>query len=412
MEQVIAWGLMPEFPEIGRSAWVKLIHPFEAPCGQGTQVIRSLKLKGVGLRDHRGGMHYPSNTVYRRPDAHLGIDEDGVFCEVWSAPAPMGALALNRAIVEYTTARELCAVGPISEVPLFVYRYTKLEGFRDDSGSVSDLAVLVAGLPTDSPVRADNLVHYAKQSPSVQAALRGWARAQTGDGEFDWAGAQLALWGDYGKRLREFHGCGFYRHNAHASNLGLGAHGIFLVDLDSTRYKLDCPPRTRALQAVRDAATGVFHVIADTVRSGELRSVEHAMSIHRMLVNAFLRSYFPEVPTRAFEDLEADTGLLTSTLWEKWDRGTFRPSGWAQGISGKVGVENPAKIEYQQFMTERYAYMTQGLDIPALVCKLMPGLARISSLSTNAYEVGGANSVEVSEAADEFLRRRQGANHP
>jgi hypothetical protein len=396
MERVITWRRTPDFPVIGRSAWIKLTHPFEAQCGQGTQVIRSLKLKGVGLRDHRGNTQIPSNVAYRRPDTHLGIDEHGVFCVLRSALAPMGALALDRAVVEYTTSRELSATGPISEVPLFIYRYSTLDGFRDDSGSMSDLAVLVAGLPIDTPVRADHLVHCARQDPAVQAAVRNWARTHTGDSEFDWARAQLVLWREYGKRLREFHGCGFYRHNAHSSNLGLGSHGVFLVDLDSTRHMLECPPRIRALQAVRDAVGGVIHLIADTIRSGELGSAESASAMHGTLIDAFLKSYLPDIPNRAFEDLKVAAGSVTSELWERWAEGTFVAT----------GLEHSAAIKYQEFMTDQYSHISQGIDVPTLFCSLMPGLAEPYSLSRVAYQGSLVCPSEVSKAAKEFLSLR------
>jgi hypothetical protein len=402
VEQVITWTRTPEFPEIGRSAWIELTHPFEAQCGHRTQVISSLKLKGVGLRDHRGVTHHPSNMAYRQPDAHLGIDDHGMFCELWSARAPMGALALTRAVVEYGTARELSGIGPISEVPLFIYRYVNLEGFRDDSEGMSDLAVVVTGLPAETPARADSLVHYARQDPTVKSVLRDWARTNTGDHEFDWGRAQIALWRDYGKKLREFHGSGFYRHNAHSSNLGLGADGVFLVDLDSTRHMMECAPRIRTLQAVRDTVGGVFHIIADTVRSGELGSIGSASAMHGQLIDAFLGSYFPDVPRLAFEELKADAGPITSELWEKWAEGTFVAT----------GVENPAEFRYQQFMTERYARMTRGLDLPALWCKLMPALARLHSLSTVAYLGDHACPTEVDEVADVFLRQRQATSAP
>ncbi len=396
MERVITWRLMPQFPGIGRSAWIKLTHPFKAQCGLGAQVIRSLKLKGVGLRDHRGGTHHPSNATYSRPDAHLGIDERGGFSELLSAPAPMGALTLTRAIVEYATARELSAAGPISEVPLFIYRYPELDGFRDDRGSVSDLAVVVAGLPADSPARGYNVVHYAKQDPSIQAAVHNWARAHIGDGEFDWARAQLALWLEYGKRLREFHGCGFYRYNAHSSNLGVGDHGVFLVDLDSTRHLLECPARSRALQAVRDLASGVVHIIADTVRSGELPSAESARAMNGTLIRGFLSSYFPDLPNRALEEVKADANSVTSRFWERWAKGTFVATG------PEIRVDSG----YQEFMTERYSSIIQGIDLPALYCGLMPGVAKLYSLSRAAYRSGSVCPDEVSEAAKAFLRQR------
>lgn len=123
-EQYISWKLTPYFPRLGRTAWVKLAHPFAAQCGEETQIIRSLKLKGVGMRDHRDRIHRPSNEVYRRPDAHLGIDDSGAFCDLWAESAPLGALAFNRAVVEYTTAYELSTARPISEIPLFLYRYS------------------------------------------------------------------------------------------------------------------------------------------------------------------------------------------------------------------------------------------------------------------------------------------------
>lgn len=397
-KQVISWRLVPDFPKIGRTAWVKLAYPFAAQCGKETQIIRSLKLKGVGMRDHHDRIHRPSNAAYRRPDAHLGIDDDGAFCDLWAPSAPLGALAFNRAVVEYTTAHELSTAGPISEVPLLLYRYSGLEGFRDDSGSVSDLAVIVAGLPADTPARADCLVHYARQSPTVQTALGIWARSHAGGSEFNWTTAQLALWREYGTVLRAFHNRGFYRHNAHPSNLGVGPHGVFLTDLDSTRHMLECPPRVRALQALRDVAGAVFHIIADTIRSEEMDSVEGARKTQDALVDAFLNSYFPEVPRRVFEDVKAVGGSMTRELWGKWVN-HFDESAEAGSLSDS---------NFEGFVTQRHSQSSWGVDAPVLFCRLVPGLATPYSLSRAPYHGGAAWAAEVTEAADVFLRYTRG----
>jgi hypothetical protein len=33
MEDMITWRTVPTFPIMGRSAWMRLAHPFEAECG-------------------------------------------------------------------------------------------------------------------------------------------------------------------------------------------------------------------------------------------------------------------------------------------------------------------------------------------------------------------------------------------
>lgn len=397
-EKVISWRMMPDFPRIGRTAWLKLGHSFAAQCGQETQIIRSLKLKGVGMRDHRDRIHRPSNEVYHRPDAHLGIDRDGAFCDLWAESAPLGALTFNRAVVEYTTAHELSSSGPISEVPLLLYRYSGIEGFRDESGSVSDLAVIVAGLPADAPSRADHLVHYAKQSPAVQTTLGTWARSHTGSSEFSWATAQLALWREYGAVLREFHSRGFYRHNAHPSNLGLGPHGVFLTDLDSTRQMLECTPRVRSLQALRDVAGGIFHIIADTIRSEEMDSAESAATTQEALVDAFLSSYFPEVPEEVFENVKGAGESMTHELWGKW----------VSQFDNAVEIGRASASNFERYVTQRYSQSSWGIDAPVLFCRLIPGLATSYSRSNAPYHGGAAWAAEVSEAAKVFLRDRCG----
>ena len=375
MKQTISWELEPEFPQMGRSAWIRLAHPFEAQSGSETQVIKSLKLKGVGLRDHRGGTHRPSNSAYRRPDAHLGFDQDGGFCELWSPPSPMGGLSLSRAIVEYATANELCAAGPIAEVPLFLYRYPGMAGFRDDSGSVSDLAVMVAGLPSDTPARADHLVHYARQEEPVQAVLRDWTRDHVGDREFDWSQAQLTVWRDYGKRLREFHNCGFYRHNSHPCNIGLGPRGVFFVDLDSTRHLLECSPRLRALQVLRDAGA-IFNIIDYAIRSAGIRFGRQRVRDQRpggRSVLELLLSRRSAPGVRGGEGGgECDVIRLMGHVVLR-HRGDQRRAG-----SGRAW--------YREFMAQRHSQRGRGVDGPALFSRLMPGLATPYSESRLAYQ--------------------------
>jgi hypothetical protein len=397
LEQTVTWRREPEFPRMGRSAWIRLAHPFRSPSGEAAQVIRSLKVKGVGLRDHRGVTKRPSTGVYRRPDAHLGFDESGGFCELLSAPAPMGGLTLSRAMIEYTTASELCAAGGSAEIPLLVYRYSKMAGFRDDSGSVSDLGVLVAGLPADTPIRADNLVHYARQPAAVQAALRHWARDHTGAENFNWADAQLALWREYGKRLREFHACGFYRHNSNACNIGLGSNGVFLVDLDSTRSLLECSPYMRGLQVLRDVAGALFHIIDATLRSAEIKSVENAADMNDAAIDAFLCSYFSDVSCHTFQEVKIIAGSIASEFWDTWSRSVDE----VPENGGSAGRE------YRQFMTERHSHRSRGIDGPALFSRLMPGLTTPYGQSKVAYQGGPLLTRDVEQSAEVFLLQRK-----
>jgi hypothetical protein len=296
---------------------------------------------------------------------HLGIDEHGRFFETPAAAAPMGAITLRRALVEYSTAAELSRSGPISAVPLLLYQYTRMGGFIEDSGAPSALAAIVVGLPADRPERADCLVSYGDQAPGVKVALRRWRTGQRDGVDFDWMAAVRTLWSEYGRVLRRFHHCGFYRHNANPRNLGLASQGIFLVDLDSTRHLLDSPPQTRALQVLRDVSGGLFHITTSIVDSPLHNLYTPGEIVAGGLLVDYLRAYFPDLPADAFADVNATAETILTQVWK--DR--------RARADDDLATENPLSAEYQQFMTRRDWLRTRAIDRPAIFCSLIPDLA-------------------------------------
>lgn len=123
------------------------------------------------------------------------------------------------------------------------------------------------------------------------------------------------MWSSYGSALCEFHSLGFYLHNANPTNLGLGQHGVFFVDLDSTRMLVECAPEVRALQAMRDVVGGLFHIGSSVLAS---RLPEHfALDelLDTRLSYAFLNSYFPTAPQRLLQEAAGASDSVFTAMW-------------------------------------------------------------------------------------------------
>src|SRR5258705_13972733 len=87
--KIIGWESQPFMPKMGRSAWYRLRKPTLALAADRPVTIRSVKIKGVGLRNHHDELSKPSSLLYMRTIAHLGFTDTGDFLEVFGAPSPM-----------------------------------------------------------------------------------------------------------------------------------------------------------------------------------------------------------------------------------------------------------------------------------------------------------------------------------
>jgi hypothetical protein len=399
IKSIVEWRILPPIDSVGRSAWIPLRTPVTVECNQTSVTLGSLKIKGVGLRDHRGAIHHPSPAPYRRSVQHFALRETGEMYQTTGAPSPLGAITLPRAVAEFVAAGELSRCGgAISSVPLLLYRYPGLPPFRDPSGATSELAVLVAGLPTDFPHRGDRLLSYGAQSEATQTVIRRWAEAGLGLQSFDWLTAISKMWGSYGSALCEFHSLGFYRHNANPTNLGLGQHGVFFVDLDSTRMLIECASRVRALQAMRDVVGGLFHIGSSILAS---RLPEHfALEelLDARLSYTFLSSYFPAAPQGLLREAARASDSVFTAMWDRQS---------ALGFGEAMFAADREVDDFHDFMATRDRVRTRAIDRPALFAELLPAVVALYQYASYSGQHLPPPSVDaVEKAATSFLRFR------
>lgn len=249
----VTWEARPRFRAEGRTAWSRLPRPVPVDGGS-IPSIRSLKLKGVGLGSADGDGVPPPLGVYHHRRSHFAITDAGDVVTVWPEDAPVGAIFLDRAQLEFDNARHLSEVGCPCVVPIALYRYPEL---RCSWAPDRQLGAVLTGLPVEEPHRLDVLFECDGGCEGGAASTFRALRASLGSSRVQ-AVRRLAL--EYGRTLSEFHEAGHFRHNAHPVNLLYSEEitRVCLVDLDSSRRLERCAPARRPMEVLRDISSGVY----------------------------------------------------------------------------------------------------------------------------------------------------------
>jgi hypothetical protein len=276
LRQIVSWARQPSFAVPGRTAWHILSEPVLDPVTSRTLV--AAKIKGVGAWHPRDAatpsrsdatksaeISPPSNRAYEETtrDPHFGVDENGCFAPIFSAPAPYGAMTLPRAQREFDNAARLYRAGVPAIVPLAVYRY--------DDGRMFDghpLGVVISLAWDESPYSLDLLRVENPAATADERAHAATVRETLGysPGQRDGAAilsVRAAVGRQVGMRLRELAQAGLYRYSAGWDNFYLDRRSriVYIKDLDSTRELTELPAQVRGMQVLRDLAGGIYQLV-------------------------------------------------------------------------------------------------------------------------------------------------------
>jgi len=294
----IAWEVTPPFSKIGRTAHFCLKQP--VTVNAALPLIRSLKIKGVGLRNQAGEISFPTTRPYFRANPHLGILNEGVFSPVPSEPAPLGGISFSYAQREFINAEHLLLAACPCQIPIGLYRYNELdlEFEHNKHNEKEPLAVVVSGLPGHLDVRGDAALNYEAADIQTRKVLDEWAKQmEITLGVNPGLSILTELYSLLGGTLRKFSSSGLYRYSSTPDNISYAAEvgKVFLMDLDSSMSLETCSATAKPLQVMRDTASALFHLAAfllhpKYINTFQLRHVETARPFHQ-----FLSSYYYDV---------------------------------------------------------------------------------------------------------------------
>ncbi len=299
LDGVVVWRERPQFVRAGRSAWYPLD---QLGIAAGEPVVHAIKIKGAGYMSHLGEVHPPSCQALVNPTLHLGFDRGGAFLPIQSAPAPLGALCVDRAVQEFEVARCLMLAGCPAIIPLRVYEYEPEIGiFRDpQTGRKSRLGVVVAGYIGSGRARVDDIVRYPILHPETLEEIDQWATS-LGIGHPSVLANRVQLLGMlmglFGGTLRKFSEAGCYRYSGALDNYAyspkLGT--VYLLDLDSSLKLSDASPVEAALQCMRDCVSGLAYLVSSLTDPRYFSDFPTALVRESGLFESYLKGYYYDV---------------------------------------------------------------------------------------------------------------------
>jgi|GEM_PF-5246210 len=306
LDNIVSWRVPPPFDRVGRSAWLPLETPITVATPHGEVVVEALKIKGVGLYDFEGNLHQPSASSFKMASPHLGITKEGKFAMIPPASKPLGAIALEKANMEYKIADTLIESGIPSAVPIRVYQYEDTDLiFHTQDGTNVRLGVVVMGQLQPTFDRAGIALGYATASEQTRAELDRFARSVGVDISQD---PELSLLNivcaSYGRHIRQFSQCGLYRHSAHPNNLGVSARmgTIYFTDIDSCRLLEECSEIEKPIQVMRDAMSALYHLTIFLTEPRNIKSFTSERVCQANLYRTYLTSYYHEIPVKLIEE--------------------------------------------------------------------------------------------------------------
>jgi hypothetical protein len=307
IDRLVSWQEPPHFEKIGRSALLSLEPPLSVETPRGRRELHTVKLKGVGLHDHRGERFPPSVAEHHRIHPHLGFTPAGDLVSVCSRAAPLGGITLPMARSELEIGLALLAAGCPTQVPLRLYRYDEpCLVFRPSDGTPAPLGAIVSGFPSRSRIRAHQLFEDPGHDEATRRERTQWAE-QLGvpPGAGRELGVLTAVARRYGRALRRFHAAGFYRYSGQPDNYAYAPEHdeVFLIDLDSSRPLAECTAATAPFQLLRDGASALYGLTAYMLRRLHWQRFPPAAVARSGLYSAWLQGYFAEVELTLREEV-------------------------------------------------------------------------------------------------------------
>lgn len=324
---ILGWEEVPPFKQPGRTAW----HVLEENALVNDQPLKAAKMKGVGFWNPRpkgkihSGVLANLNSEEPTPPTqdtlesmltfpHIGFDKDGEYTIAYSSPAPIGGILLERAILEYNSAKILLEHGVPSMIPFMVISYGDDYQFNGKPmGAVVNLSPEVDTVRL-SCIQYGDAVHRGKDAEAdayfdrlrVSLGLRGAPELET---------TRLQtinlLARKIGKLVHDFSAAGLYRYSSEWSNFeyDFTTKEVFLTDLDSTLQLKDVPVSLRPLQVLRDLGTAVYRLVAKFGYPTILDDYSLTNLLRFDPLSELLVGYFPDSP---YEEIEE----VSKKLWD------------------------------------------------------------------------------------------------
>ncbi|PFP05738.1 hypothetical protein [Bacillus thuringiensis] len=312
LDNLVGWKKTPPFYRPGRTGWLKLDKPINISKEGIFTTIKSLKLKGIGYCNDNLEITQPTQKYFNRIFPHLGFTKEGKFCMVESDQAPLGGLEFGRAEMEYYIAKKLSESGCPSVIPIRLYKYDRK--FTGSNGE-SNLAVVITGLPVDTPFRADCAYRYNNNLSFDNPMNNHWPFSNPQSDEerkhVESLSKLLKFQGNenvsldlisyfyekYGQTLRKFHAAGFYRYSGSLDNYDYcpETDQVYLIDLDSSRILDECSDIEKPLQVIRDLASAFFNLSASLMHPWHIKKFPLSDVIKSAPFRSILKGYYHDV---------------------------------------------------------------------------------------------------------------------
>lgn len=357
----------PAFAQPGRNGWLVLSHPFAYEEGGTPVTIRALKLKGIGLRDHRGVVTPPQESAYTRIHQHLTFDPQGEFALRPSAPDALGGMTETRAYREYDNAQCLTAAHAPSAVHVLLARINNKKLGGDNKGE--HLAVAVTAVPSACSERLDMLFDPDLfTNPDKRAVLHTWLPAGSPLDEAHRFTAAASLFRGAGAALLGFHSAGLYRHSGHFNNFGVPSDAsghVYLTDLDSSLPQKELAKTNAGLYVIRDLASLYYGLIALASRKKQIPITrQHRQEIDGIFTH-IAEGYFPNLPSASIQEFVKGVGkCFDHVLEDAQARHARHPDVTPEALQG-MGFAEQRKASFEQYWLDRidvYSALIYGIS--------------------------------------------------
>jgi hypothetical protein len=311
-------------------------------------MVRSLKLKGMGLGNADGTGVPPPLGKYHHRRLHIGISDDGDVRTVWPETAPMGGIFFDRARLEFENSRLLASSGCPSVVPVALYRYKDL---RCDWNPSREMGAVLTASPTLHKHRLDLLFECDRScSGEASSVLNGYIES-LGNGDKHKAFARLAF--EYARTLREFHEAGLFRHNAHPINVIYSddIERVCLIDLDSSRQLVDCAPARRPMELLRDFASAVYSFIDVMIRPENISMCGPSAGPSLECLLALAHGYFREDAEAAGDQLGDAFSEYLVEIHDEAFQHRIAPTCCARGMHPRGPIQPDLEYLYPKAMS-------------------------------------------------------------
>ena len=410
IDRYVCWQVQPIFRRIGRSAFLVLKTPIEVPAFGIS--IRAFKLKGVGARTNADVLMKPTIEPVRNSNPHLGFNDRGDFIAITGDTAPLGGITLDRALREFEVSKCLLANGCPSIVPIRVYEYTDagLKFRTSDGAKWQPLGVVVTGLLDSYDIRADLAFDYPNVSAEEDMILSAWSEQLCCSSEnLSSLSLITELARGYGRTIRKFGTIGYYRYSGAPDNYSYSCENkqVLLVDLDSCCSLDDTSAAKKALEIIRDVASGIYYLIATMAAPSRHHRFSPDKVAQYAPFSALLSGYFYDVEEKYIQPISEGVTRYYAEVWN----GADSPEYGVAHTEENLDVVRNFKRHVEDSFKRPWISRAEGFSrLMPLICMLYykSEMMRYIPLSINVEtvlrKVAAFSSTEIAQAARKALK--------